>query len=78
MNEFTRKFECEEYTVYARPNSCFFCTQCTDIFYDWDGPYLWLCDINADTHDGMMGKCKHFNDDGNGESECLILIFTNR
>ena len=63
-DEHTRKFQCEYYTVYARPNSCFFCDNCHDIFYDYINgyayPYMWLCDKGNDTEVGMMGKCQDF------------------
>ena len=63
----TRKFQCEYYTIYARPNSCFFCDNCNDIFYDYRNgyasPYMWLCDKGNDTEVGMMGKCQDFYED---------------
>lgn len=64
--ERTREYQCEYYKVKARPNSCFFCDNCTDIFFDYKNgnpaPYMWLCDKGNDTEVGMMGKCQDFNE----------------
>ena len=74
--EHTRKFQCEYYTVYARPNSCFFCDNCNDIFYDYENgyasPYMWLCDKGNDTEVGMMGKCQDFYEEAE-QTEPQIL-----
>ena len=39
-----RTYECDEYTVDAIEETCFFCKHCTDIFYDYtNGPYWFQC-----------------------------------
>ena len=51
-------FECENGKIYGcKPPHCLVCKHCTDILYDWNVPYLFLCDIgeNNDNHD-----CKLF------------------
>lgn len=73
--EFTRKYKGQGYTVLARPNSCFFCKHLTDIFYDYNGPYLYLCEkhpqiilASGETliededyiQKGMLGECEDF------------------
>lgn len=70
-SEFTRRYQGAGYSVMARPNSCFFCQRLTDIFYDWHGPYGFVCekqyDMNPDDESpvtlGMQGKCPDFVDD---------------
>ncbi|MBQ1297096.1 MAG: hypothetical protein IIY21_23835 [Clostridiales bacterium] len=48
-------------TYLALPNSCLFCWNCTDIFYDFtNGPYMFICREDGDTINGMCGKCKSF------------------
>jgi len=61
--ELTRKYECEYYTVRAHPRSCFFCQNCTDIFFDSEGPYWWFCRENMLQDEGMTGKCTLFLED---------------
>jgi len=57
-------FECEYYTVRAHKHSCFFCSHCTDIFYDYtNGPYLFICDIGRDIETAFKGQCNKFEDD---------------
>ena len=66
-NEGDRLFECDAYKVQARHNSCFFCDNCTDIFYDYQkgyaSPYMWLCIKGNDTEKGMMGVCEDFREE---------------
>ena len=63
----TRKFQCEYYSLRARPNSCFFCDNCTDIYFDYAkgyaAPYMWLCNVGNDTEAGLMGKCQDFREE---------------
>ena len=41
--------------------SGFFCKHCTDIIYDFDGPYALICDLNYDTRvPCWSGTCEHF------------------
>ena len=61
MDGMFRKYECEYYSVMARPTSCFFCDHCTDIWFDYtNGPYMFYCDIDKNTAEGIAGKCKSF------------------
>ena len=72
--EFTRLYKSDDFTVWARPNSCFFCKNCAHILWDYtNGPYLWMCDVVEsidedgvytflDTNIGMEGKCSSFDD----------------
>lgn len=40
----TKVFECENGKRYLLPaNHCVFCKHCTDIFYDYGGPYMSIC-----------------------------------
>jgi len=61
-----RLFRCENGSDYlAYENSCLFCNNCTDIFYDYThGPYLMICDLDCNTQNGMAGQCCWFKDDG--------------
>ena len=53
-----KEYKCEYYSVQAAENSCFFCQHCTDIFFDYtNGPYMFLCDEDADTRKGCDGQC---------------------
>lgn len=62
-SEMTREYECEYYKVKAHPRSCFFCYNCTEIFFDYtNGPYMFICDVKCDTHDGLLGLCKQFSE----------------
>ena len=50
--------------LWARPNSCFFCDHCTDIFIDLDGsPYMWFCEKENEIDVGMLGKCEDFREE---------------
>lgn len=54
-----RRYDCDEYTVLMPEKHCVFCKHCTDIFYDWNGPYLFVCKLgNGDYED-----CEHFDED---------------
>ena len=55
-----RKYECEYYSLRARPNSCFFCDHCTDIFFDQYGPYAFICDEEQNVELGLSGVCSLF------------------
>ena len=56
-----KEYKCEYYSVQAAENSCFFCQHCTDIFFDYtNGPYMFICDEDADTTKGYDGQCKLF------------------
>ena len=60
--EATREYRCDEYAVMAHPKACFFCDHCTDIFYAWNGPYMFICqkDHNDEIERGLEGKCPDF------------------
>lgn len=48
--------------IMCRQNSCMFCENCTDIYFDSCGPYAVAC-INKDFDafkNGMLGNCKFF------------------
>ena len=54
-------YKCEYYEVMAPINSCYFCQHCTDIWFDYtNGPYMFLCLKEADTQQGIQGKCEQF------------------
>ena len=56
-----KEYKCEYYSVQVAENSCFFCQHCTDIFFDYtNGPYMFICDKDADTMKGYDGQCKLF------------------
>lgn len=68
-DELTRVYKSENFTIRARPNSCFFCDHLTDIFWDYtNGPYMFICENKkmADGNDedpiekGMLGLCEDF------------------
>ena len=64
--EFSREYSKEGIRLWARPTSCFFCDNCTDIFIDTfsQKPYLWFCKIHEDVEEGLMGKCADFKEEG--------------
>ena len=37
-----------------------FCDNCTDIWYDWNGPYMIMCNKDLPTDVGFKGQCKEF------------------
>jgi hypothetical protein len=58
-----KEYKCEYYSVQVAENSCFFCQHCTDIFFDYtNGPYMFICDEDADTMKGYDGQCKLFKE----------------
>lgn len=58
-----RKYEFENGKIYcAKENSCLFCRHCTDIFYDHNGPYLLVCELELSCEAGMSGNCKRFEE----------------
>lgn len=58
-----REYECEFYKVLAPVGSCLFCDHCRDVFWDYsNGPYLFLCDVGADTTEGAYGRCQGFKE----------------
>lgn len=47
--------------ITAHKNSCFFCENCTDIFYDYtNGAYAFCCEYEKDTCKGVRGRCESF------------------
>ena len=56
-----RRYECEYYSVDAPARSCLFSAHCTDVFWDYsNGPYMFLCDADADVERGAVGECSVF------------------
>lgn len=55
----------------AHKHSCLFCNHCTDIFYDSNGIYALICDINCNDQEIMeehkkssfYGKCEYFKEE---------------
>ena len=42
-----RPFQLENGKTYLVPeHCCLFCCHCTDVYYDWNGPYATICDKN--------------------------------
>ena len=60
----TRKFECDNGRTYlCHPRSCFFCEHCVEIIWDYtNGPYMFPCDADGDTHIGLQGECDKFKE----------------
>lgn len=57
------------YCMPADKQNCFFCSHCTDIYYDaTNGPYMSLCDKEFDAAEG----CKYFEIDKNNCEEVEI------
>ena len=51
-------------TYVVREKSCFFCQHCTDVFLDYThGPYMIICDIQADDEKGYAGICSEFKEE---------------
>ena len=64
IEENKKVYKCKEYEVVAHKHSCFFCKNCTDIFYDYThGPYMFLCIEGQETTNGLKGKCCSFMED---------------
>lgn len=62
-SEMTREYECEFYKLKAHPRSCFFCDNCTDIFFDYtNGPYMFFCAVDGNTDTGLSGLCEQFSE----------------
>lgn len=38
-----RHYKCPEYECDAPDNCCLFCKHCTDVFWDFTGPYMFFC-----------------------------------
>lgn len=49
-------------TFWCPEKSCVFCENCTDIFYDGGGPYMFLCEKEDLTELGYKGKCPEFKE----------------
>lgn len=60
-SEFTREYRFNNplmSPIMCRPNSCLFCEECTDVYYDLRGPYAIVCKKGGDFETGMLGGCK--------------------
>lgn len=44
----------------CHPKCCVFCDNCTDIWYDYNGPYMVRCDKGLSEEIGCKGECKEF------------------
>ena len=63
-----KPFECDNGRVYNLPEKhCAFCQNCTNIFYDSNGPYLFICDIGGD---GYKTCGKFEPDEEESDNEC--------
>jgi hypothetical protein len=61
--EFEHEYGCTN--VSAPEKSCFFCSHCTDIFFDYTrGPYMFICELDEYIVDGLNGECVKFAEDG--------------
>lgn len=57
-------YECDYYKVLVPDVSCLFCSHCTDVFWDFThGPYMFICDVGADTEEGAQGRCNRFDEE---------------
>lgn len=60
-------YRCENGHLYKFPQqSCFFCSHCTDIFYDYShGPYMVFCELNNPNRENgnFDSKCLDYEDD---------------
>lgn len=59
MKEFTLK---TGEKVNAPDKCCLFCKHCTDLFYDWHGIYLTMCELEKDIVEGSKGECDYFEE----------------
>lgn len=57
------------FIVTAPPKCCLFCTNCTDIWWDYThGPYMMACELHHEENDtaydcgGYSGECNDFQD----------------
>lgn len=65
--DFTKVYECDEYKCDAHPRGCFFCKHSTDVFWDYGGPYMIICELQKENDQdmptfGCIGECKHFEE----------------
>lgn len=54
------------FQMWCPEKSCVFCKHCTDVWYDFHGPYMYLCLKEQDgiknlTEKGHTGKCEYFD-----------------
>ena len=47
----------------CHPKNCVFCDNCTDIWYDSNGPYVIECTKNLSQATGLKGQCKYFKEE---------------
>ena len=66
--EMTQKTWTSEYglTFWCLEKSCVFCENCSDIWYDGTGPYMFACEKNDEKKNltvlGYVGKCPEFKE----------------
>ena len=58
------------YRILSLPNTCYFCKNCTDIWWDYsNGPYMFSCDKEQEVDEdlvwkkGLIGKCEYFEEE---------------
>ena len=47
----------------CHPKSCVFCDNCSDIWYDSNGPYMISCNKGLPEEIGIKGQCKYFTEE---------------
>jgi len=60
--EFSREYRFADHfmsPIMCRSNCCLFCKECTDVYYDSNGPYGIVCLKGGNFEDGMLGKCPY-------------------
>jgi len=68
-----KTYKCDYYEVDVPEDHCLFCKHCTDVFYDWNGPYAFACALTTDSdgiaeaHFGYIPDCKNFIEAEGGE-----------
>lgn len=62
MREFTINDPLFKIRLKCPDKCCLFCQHCTDYFYDYHGPYLFICDVEGDTEEASHGNCKLFEE----------------
>lgn len=50
-------YEGDHFRCFAPDQCCLFCKKCSDIFYDFQGPYMFIC---IEGHSGDWETCGAF------------------
>ena len=57
----SKEWKCDDGWIYLLPvNHCAFCKHCTDVFYDYNGPWLFACN---EGHEYDEFACNFFESD---------------